>query len=102
MCPGILVLPCTILISFSYYSYPLAFSVILVSPLSSLVQGTDFKYSLYGVLVHAGWNTQSGHYYCFVRTSSGMWHNLDDNQVYHVISLSVELYLFVCSSQCYC
>jgi ubiquitin C-terminal hydrolase len=45
------------------------------------VQGTDFKYSLYGVLVHAGWNTQSGHYYCFVRTSSGMWHNLDDNQV---------------------
>ena len=41
----------------------------------------EFKYSLYGVLVHAGWNTQSGHYYCFVRTSSGIWHNLDDNEV---------------------
>ncbi|KAG2604645.1 hypothetical protein PVAP13_4NG117621 [Panicum virgatum] len=47
-------------------------------------QGADFKYSLYGVLVHAGWNTQSGHYFCFVRTSSGMWHNLDDNQVRQV------------------
>ncbi|CAH2040982.1 unnamed protein product [Thlaspi arvense] len=36
----------------------------------------DLKYTLYGVLVHAGSNTRCGHYYCFVRTSSGMW-NLD-------------------------
>ncbi|KAL3629613.1 hypothetical protein CASFOL_026835 [Castilleja foliolosa] len=42
------------------------------------------QYTLYGVLVHAGWSTHSGHYYCFVRTSSGMWHSLDDNQVYQV------------------
>uniref|UniRef100_A0A0E0DY03 USP domain-containing protein n=1 Tax=Oryza meridionalis TaxID=40149 RepID=A0A0E0DY03_9ORYZ len=51
-----------------------------LKPFISDSKGADFKYSLYGVLVHAGWNTQSGHYYCFVRTSSGMWHNLDDNQ----------------------
>ncbi|KAL2534826.1 Ubiquitin carboxyl-terminal hydrolase 23 [Abeliophyllum distichum] len=44
----------------------------------------DLKYTLYGVLVHAGWSTHSGHYYCFVRTSSGMWHSLDDNQVVQV------------------
>ncbi|KAL2465643.1 Ubiquitin carboxyl-terminal hydrolase 23 [Abeliophyllum distichum] len=44
----------------------------------------DLKYTLYGVLVHAGWSTHSGHYYCFVRTSSGMWYSLDDNQVVHV------------------
>ncbi|KAL6861915.1 hypothetical protein ACP4OV_017615 [Aristida adscensionis] len=55
-----------------------------LKPFVSDSKGADFKYSLYGVLVHAGWNTQSGHYYCFVRTSSGMWHNLDDNQVRQV------------------
>lgn len=44
----------------------------------------DLKYTLYGVLVHAGWSTHSGHYYCFVRTSSGMWYSLDDNRVIQV------------------
>lgn len=55
-----------------------------LKPFVSDSKGTDFKYSLYGVLVHTGWSTQSGHYYCFVRTSSGMWHNLDDNKVRQV------------------
>jgi len=58
--------------------------VLDLKPFVSDSKGADFKYSLYGVLVHAGWNTQSGHYYCYVRTSSGMWHNLDDNQVRQV------------------
>ncbi|XP_031480994.1 ubiquitin carboxyl-terminal hydrolase 23 [Nymphaea colorata] len=49
----------------------------------------DLKYSLYGVLVHAGWSTHSGHYYCFVRTSSGVWHALDDNRVSQVSEKSV-------------
>ncbi|KAL8133305.1 hypothetical protein AgCh_008679 [Apium graveolens] len=44
----------------------------------------NLNYTLYGVLVHAGWSTHSGHYYCFVRTSSGMWYSLDDNQVFQV------------------
>lgn len=44
----------------------------------------NLNYTLYGVLVHAGWSTDSGHYYCFVRTSSGMWYSLDDNQVVQV------------------
>ncbi|XP_047083056.1 ubiquitin carboxyl-terminal hydrolase 23-like [Lolium rigidum] len=55
-----------------------------LKPFVSNSEDMDFRYSLYGVLVHAGWNTQSGHYYCFVRTSSGLWHNLDDNQVRQV------------------
>ncbi|KAI8021205.1 Ubiquitin carboxyl-terminal hydrolase 23 [Camellia lanceoleosa] len=42
------------------------------------------RYTLYGVLVHAGWSTHSGHYYCYVRTSSGMWYSLDDHQVCQV------------------
>ncbi|KAF7806524.1 ubiquitin carboxyl-terminal hydrolase 23 [Senna tora] len=44
----------------------------------------DLKYSLYGVLVHSGHNTHSGHYYCYVRTSNNMWYTLDDNRVSHV------------------
>ncbi|XP_022937768.1 ubiquitin carboxyl-terminal hydrolase 23 isoform X1 [Cucurbita moschata] len=44
----------------------------------------DLKYTLYGVLVHHGGSTRSGHYYCYVRTSSGMWYALDDNRVSHV------------------
>ncbi|KAJ8750991.1 hypothetical protein K2173_016172 [Erythroxylum novogranatense] len=44
----------------------------------------DLKYSLYGVLVHFGPNTHSGHYVCFVRTSSGMWYLLNDNEVHQV------------------
>ncbi|CAL9182291.1 unnamed protein product [Musa hybrid cultivar] len=49
----------------------------------------DLKYTLYGVLVHAGWSAESGHYYCYVCTSSGMWHSLDDNQVYQVSEKTV-------------
>ncbi|CAI9098848.1 OLC1v1035571C1 [Oldenlandia corymbosa var. corymbosa] len=60
--------------------------------LKSFVTGPydgDLKYTLYGVLVHAGWSTHSGHYYCFVRTSSGMWYSLDDNRVYQVSEKTV-------------
>eukprot|EP00258_Populus_trichocarpa_P029921 XP_024445940.1 ubiquitin carboxyl-terminal hydrolase 23 isoform X2 [Populus trichocarpa] len=49
----------------------------------------ELKYSLYGVLVHYGHNTHSGHYVCFVRTSSNMWHLLNDNQVRQVSEKTV-------------
>lgn len=48
-----------------------------------LSQEGDLTYTLYGVLVHAGWSTHSGHYFSFVRTSSGIWYSLDDNRVGH-------------------
>ncbi|XP_043701168.1 ubiquitin carboxyl-terminal hydrolase 23 [Telopea speciosissima] len=60
--------------------------------LKPFVSGTyegELKYTLYGVLVHAGWSTHSGHYYCFVRTSSGMWYSLDDNRVVQVSERTV-------------
>ncbi|KAF8093823.1 hypothetical protein N665_0377s0033 [Sinapis alba] len=44
----------------------------------------NLKYTLYGVLVHYGRSIHSGHYACFVRTSSGMWYSLDDNRVFQV------------------
>lgn len=49
----------------------------------------DLTYTLYGVLVHAGWSTHSGHYYSFVRTSTGIWYSLDDNRVYQVSERTV-------------
>jgi hypothetical protein len=45
------------------------------------VQDGDANYLLYAVLVHAGWSTHSGHYYCFVRTAGDTWHGLDDSRV---------------------
>ncbi|KAJ6362101.1 hypothetical protein OIU78_002495 [Salix suchowensis] len=57
--------------------------------LSILCLKGDVKYSLYGVLVHYGHNTHSGHYVCFVRTSSGIWHLLNDNQVRQVSEKAV-------------
>lgn len=47
---------------------------------SSSYEG-DLKYTLYGVLVHDGPSIHSGHYHCFVRTSSLMWHSLDNDRV---------------------
>ncbi|KAK7388365.1 hypothetical protein VNO78_23181 [Psophocarpus tetragonolobus] len=52
-----------------------------LKPFVSGSYDADVKYSLYGVLVHSGSSTHSGHYYCYVRTSNSMWYTLDDNRV---------------------
>lgn len=52
-------------------------------------EGEDLIYSLYAVLVHSGWSTHSGHYYCFVRTGMDMWHILDDGRVSQVSEKTV-------------
>ncbi|XP_039080865.1 ubiquitin carboxyl-terminal hydrolase 17-like protein 6 [Hyaena hyaena] len=38
-------------------------------------------YVLYAVLVHAGWNCQRGHYFCYVRAGNGQWYKMDDAKV---------------------
>ncbi|MCO5561997.1 hypothetical protein L7F22_015623 [Adiantum nelumboides] len=35
-------------------------------------QESEWTYTLYAVLVHSGWSTSLGHYYCFVQTSPGV------------------------------
>ncbi|CAA6661668.1 unnamed protein product [Spirodela intermedia] len=35
------------------------------------------------------YSTHSGHYYCFVRTSSGVWYSLNDHQVFQVSEKTV-------------
>ncbi|KAJ1975994.1 hypothetical protein H4R35_002893 [Dimargaris xerosporica] len=39
------------------------------------------QYRLYGVLVHSGSTCHSGHYYCYVKASSGVWYCMDDSMV---------------------
>eukprot|EP00850_Spirogloea_muscicola_P004443 SM000019S04987 [mRNA] locus=s19:313764:317578:- [translate_table: standard] len=57
--------------------------------LSSREQAGQVRYDLYAVLVHAGWSTHSGHYYCFACTASGIWHALDDTRVRQVSQKTV-------------
>lgn len=67
-----------------------------LKPFFSGAHEGELKYTLYGVLVHAGWSTHSGHYFCYVRTSAGLWYSLDDNHVSQVsekIVLSREAYM---------
>ncbi|KAF9901449.1 hypothetical protein EC991_006097 [Linnemannia zychae] len=38
-------------------------------------------YNLYAVLVHSGGSCHSGHYYCFVKSSNGIWYSMNDSHV---------------------
>lgn len=42
---------------------------------------SDVAYRLYGVLVHLGHTSHSGHYYSYVRGPSDVWYKADDTQV---------------------
>jgi hypothetical protein len=39
------------------------------------------SYKLYGVLVHLGYTSHSGHYYSYVRGPNNVWYKADDQQV---------------------
>ncbi|CAH8386430.1 unnamed protein product [Eruca vesicaria subsp. sativa] len=64
-------------------------SAVDMKPFVSGTYEGNLKYTLYGVLVHYGRSTHSGHYACFVRTASGMWYSLDDNRVLQVSEKTV-------------
>lgn len=38
-------------------------------------------YDLFGVLVHSGSSSNSGHYFSYVKTATGMWYEMDDDSV---------------------
>ncbi|XP_032959920.1 ubiquitin carboxyl-terminal hydrolase 17-like protein 6 [Rhinolophus ferrumequinum] len=38
-------------------------------------------YSLYAVLVHAGWSCHNGHYFCYIKAGNGQWFKMDDAKV---------------------
>ncbi|XP_046948316.1 ubiquitin carboxyl-terminal hydrolase 17-like protein 13 [Lynx rufus] len=43
--------------------------------------GGSLTYVLYAVLVHAGWNCHSGHYFCYIKAGNGQWYKMDDAKV---------------------
>uniref|UniRef100_T1G6N8 Ubiquitin carboxyl-terminal hydrolase 36 n=1 Tax=Helobdella robusta TaxID=6412 RepID=T1G6N8_HELRO len=48
---------------------------------SSLQNNPTCMYDLYAVLVHDGHSTNSGHYYCYVKTKAGLWFCMNDHMV---------------------
>ncbi|KAG9327381.1 hypothetical protein KVV02_005957 [Mortierella alpina] len=62
----------------------------LNSVMSSNRKHPDLTYSLYAVLVHAGGSCHSGHYYCYVKSSNGIWYSMNDSHV-SVVSLQTVL-----------
>lgn len=49
----------------------------------------DVRYRLYAVLVHEGFSTFSGHYYCYVKNSNDVWYCMNDSDVRQVPEKSI-------------
>ncbi|KAG0164539.1 Ubiquitin carboxyl-terminal hydrolase 36 [Apophysomyces sp. BC1015] len=45
------------------------------------IHSSQLRYRLYAVLVHLGHGCGSGHYYAYVKNSSGKWYRMDDEDV---------------------
>lgn len=75
-----------------------------LQPYTILNENNDasLKYDLYAVVVHNGTSSDSGHYFCFVRTAPDTWHKLDDSMVTKVSEgtvLSQEAYILFYARQ---
>ncbi|XP_049632098.1 ubiquitin carboxyl-terminal hydrolase 36 isoform X2 [Suncus etruscus] len=53
-----------------------------IRPYMSQSSGEPVIYSLYAVLVHSGYSCHAGHYYCYVKASSGQWYQMNDALVH--------------------
>ena len=56
----------------------------------------DQIYDLYGVVIHSGYSTNSGHYYSYCKTQSGKWFECDDSCISassERVALNQEAYL---------
>lgn len=42
-------------------------------------------YELYAVLVHSGFTTTSGHYYCCLKSSNSCWYRVNDGVVSYIV-----------------
>uniref|UniRef100_A0AAY5EM20 Ubiquitin carboxyl-terminal hydrolase n=1 Tax=Electrophorus electricus TaxID=8005 RepID=A0AAY5EM20_ELEEL len=50
-------------------------------PFMSQSHGEPQVYGLYSVLVHSGFSCHAGHYYCYVKASTGQWYQMNDASV---------------------
>ncbi|KAJ3325253.1 Ubiquitin carboxyl-terminal hydrolase 36 [Boothiomyces sp. JEL0866] len=48
------------------------------------ITGKKVEYELYGVLMHSGHSTNSGHYFSFVKHTNGCWYKMNDEEVHPV------------------
>ncbi|XP_050234718.1 ubiquitin carboxyl-terminal hydrolase 21 [Mercurialis annua] len=60
-----------------------------LKPYANISQGcdeiqVDLNYLLSAIVVHIGVSANSGHYFCYVRSSPSTWHKLDDSRVVKV------------------
>lgn len=70
-----------------YVAYPETLSLktfIPESPQSLADPLRNMQYKLYGVLVHLGYTSHSGHYYSYVRGPSDQWYKADDQSISQV------------------
>lgn len=58
------------------------------------------KYDLYAVVVHSGFSSTSGHYFCFVRSAPDTWHKLDDSKVASSELVPLSRHLIVLHRMC--
>eukprot|EP01100_Stratorugosa_tubuloviscum_P004922 TRINITY_DN2246_c0_g1_i1.p1 TRINITY_DN2246_c0_g1~~TRINITY_DN2246_c0_g1_i1.p1 ORF type:complete len:693 (+),score=228.99 TRINITY_DN2246_c0_g1_i1:28-2106(+) len=67
-------------------SYPPTLNIEPYLADKELVKQLDIKndYNLFAVLVHSGYSCNSGHYYCFVKNSNGIWYEMNDEMVREV------------------
>ncbi|XP_041075940.1 ubiquitin carboxyl-terminal hydrolase 36-like isoform X2 [Polyodon spathula] len=61
-----------------------------IRPYMSQSSGDPVMYGLYAVLVHSGYSCHAGHYYCYVKASSGQWYQMNDSVV-HASNIKVVL-----------
>ncbi|KAG0463484.1 hypothetical protein HPP92_019553 [Vanilla planifolia] len=62
------------------------------------------KYSLFGSIVHSGHSPDSGHYYAYIKDSSGRWYCCNDTHISlsssrEVLSEKVYILFYLCSDQ---
>ncbi|CAN1146998.1 Ubiquitin carboxyl-terminal hydrolase 21 [Linum perenne] len=64
-----------------HVEFPLELDLMPYSNHEKDINQVNLKYQLYGVVVHNGFLPTSGHYFCYIRSSPGKWHKLDDTRV---------------------
>lgn len=62
-------------------TYP---EILNLRPFLEVTNGKPICYSLTGVIVHSGSSSQMGHYYTYVKDSTGTWFLLDDSRIIKV------------------
>ncbi|XP_062243335.1 serine/arginine repetitive matrix protein 5-like, partial [Platichthys flesus] len=50
-------------------------------PFMSQTQGESQLYGLYAVMVHSGHSCHAGHFFCYIKSSDGEWHEMNDASV---------------------